>query len=189
MASNYHYPFTHLTTLSFIFFSFLSITNFSLALTDAEASFIAQRQLLTLPENGDLPNDFEYEFDLVVTFANERLRKAYIALQALKDAIYSDPYNFTGNWVGANVCAYTGVFCAPALDDPKLSVVAGVDLNHADIAGHLPVELGLMTDVALFHLNSNRFCGIIPESFKRLKLMHEFDVSNNRFVGAFPKEF
>ncbi|KAH7517918.1 hypothetical protein FEM48_Zijuj09G0115200 [Ziziphus jujuba var. spinosa] len=160
---------------------------FSSALTDAEASFIAQRQLLTLPKDGDLPDEFEYEFDLVITFANDRLKRAYIGLQALKKAIYSDPYNFTGNWVGANVCAYKGVFCAPALDDSNISVVAGLDLNHGDIAGHLPAELALMTDVALFHLNSNRFCGIIPESFKRLKLMHEFDVSNNRLVGPFPK--
>ncbi|KAF3943064.1 hypothetical protein CMV_030344, partial [Castanea mollissima] len=172
----------------FLFLSLLfsSFSTFSLALSDAEASLIARRQLLTLPENGDLPRDFEYEVDVVLTFANERLRKAYIALQALKKAIYSDPLNTTGNWVGADVCAYNGVFCAPALDDPKLSVVAGVDLNHADIAGYLPVELGLLTDLALFHINSNRFCGIIPESLSRLTLMFEFDASNNRFVGKFP---
>lgn len=172
----------------FILLSFLfsSVSSFSLALSDAEASLIARRQLLSLPEDGDLPDDFEYEIDLVVTFANSRLRRAYIALQAWKNAMYSDPFNTTGNWVGANVCAYNGVFCAPALDDSNLSVVAGVDINHADIAGYLPAELGLMTDLALFHINSNRFCGIIPKSFSRLLLMHEFDISNNRFVGPFP---
>lgn len=85
------------------------------------------------------------------------------------------------------MCDYTGVFCAPALDDPKLNVVAGLDLNHADIAGYLPAELGLMTDLALIHMNSNRFCGIVPKSFSKLTLMFEFDISNNRFVGPFPE--
>ncbi|CAK9179735.1 unnamed protein product [Ilex paraguariensis] len=174
----------------FLFISLLqfsSFSSFSSALTDAEASYIAHRQLLALPENGDLPVDFELEVNVSVTFANPRIKRAYIGLQAWKKAMYSDPLNMTGNWVGANVCAYLGVFCARALDDPKVSVVAGVDLNHGDISGYLPVELGLLTDISLFHINSNRFCGIIPKSFSRLKLLHEFDVSNNRFVGSFPE--
>ncbi|KAI4318383.1 hypothetical protein MLD38_032096 [Melastoma candidum] len=165
----------------------LALARVSHALTSDQASFIAHRQLLSLKENDDLPADFEYEIDVTVTFANRRLKRAYVALQTWKKAIYSDPFNTTGNWDGPNVCEYTGVFCAPALDDPSLDVVAGVDLNHADIAGYLPTELGLLTDVALFHVNSNRFCGVIPKSFSKLILMHEFDISNNRFVGGFPK--
>ncbi|KAE8731345.1 Pyridoxal phosphate-dependent transferases superfamily protein [Hibiscus syriacus] len=69
----------------------------------------------------------------------------------------------------------------------QLTVIAGVDLNHADIAGYLPVELGLLTDLALLHINSNRFFGIIPKTFSKLTLLHELDVINNRFVGPFPK--
>uniref|UniRef100_A0A7N0T4B7 Cell wall hydroxyproline-rich glycoprotein n=1 Tax=Kalanchoe fedtschenkoi TaxID=63787 RepID=A0A7N0T4B7_KALFE len=167
---------------------FACFASFSSALTDAEVSMITRRQLLTLPEGGDLPDDFEFEASgkLNLTFGNSRLKRAYIALQAFKHAMYSDPFNTTDNWVGGDVCSYNGVFCAPALDDESLQVVAGIDLNHADIAGHLPAELGLLSDMALFHINSNRFCGIIPKSFSKLKLMHEFDVSNNRFVGPFP---
>ncbi|GLT73572.1 hypothetical protein SLA2020_454200, partial [Shorea laevis] len=181
-------PLTKQALGCFLFFSFIfsSLSTLSFALSDAEASLIARRQLLTLRGKEDLPHDFEFEMGLSVTFANERLRRAYIALRALKHAIYSDPLNTTGNWAGANVCAYNGVFCAPALDDPKLSVVAGIDLNHADIAGFLPAELGLLTDVALFHINSNRFCGVIPKTMSSLELMYEFDASNNRFVGSFP---
>ncbi|CAM8997596.1 unnamed protein product [Rhodiola kirilowii] len=142
-------PFGCLLILSSICLT--TFSSFSFALTDAEANLIARRQLLHIHETGDLPaDDFEYEVELVVTFANARLKKAYVAFQAWKKAIYSDPLNTTGNWVGANVCGYNGVFCAPALDDPSLKVVAGVDLNHADIAGYLPVELGLLTDMALF---------------------------------------
>ncbi|KAL4304161.1 hypothetical protein GQ457_10G021170 [Hibiscus cannabinus] len=171
----------------FLFFILLYKAPSTSALSHKEASYIARRQLLTLPENGDLPEGFENTVKTTATFENERLRRAFIALQAWKKAMYSDPLNTTRNWFGPDVCSYKGVFCAQALDDPKLKVVAGVDLNHADIAGYFPVEMGLLTDLALLHLNSNRFCGIVPRSFSRLKIMYEFDISNNRFVGHFPE--
>ncbi|KAK8698963.1 hypothetical protein V6N13_115063 [Hibiscus sabdariffa] len=171
----------------FLSYFFLYKATTTSALSDVGAFYIDHRQLLNIPGNGDLPDGFEFTVKTAETFENERLRRAYIALQAWKKAIYSDPLNTTSNWFGSNVCNYKGVFCAQALDDPKLKVVAGVDLNHADIAGYFPVEMGLLTDLALLHLNSNRFCGVVPESFSRLELMYEFDISNNRFVGPFPK--
>lgn len=120
-------------------------------------------------------------------FENPRLKNAYIALQAWKEAILSDPKNITANWVGPDVCQYTGVFCWPAPDYPEERTVAGIDINHGDIAGNLPHELGLLYDLALFHLNSNRFCGTIPQSFVNLKLLFELDLSSNRFAGKFPE--
>ncbi|KAG6535008.1 hypothetical protein ZIOFF_008925 [Zingiber officinale] len=159
---------------------------FSDGLTDIEAAAITRRQLIALSENEELTKDFEFDIKIDVKIANPRLRRAYVALQAWKDAIYSDPNNFTGNWVGPDICNYNGIVCAPAPDDPSTNVVAGADLNGGDIAGYLPAELGLLTEAALFHINSNRFCGVIPQSFSDLKLLHEFDASNNRFVGPFP---
>ncbi|KAL5864839.1 hypothetical protein ACOSQ3_002353 [Xanthoceras sorbifolium] len=119
-------------------------------------------------------------------FPNPKLHQAYIALQAWKKIIYSDPYNFTANWVGPSVCNYKGIYCAPPPHDPTVQVVAGIDLNRADIAGFLPEELGLLIDLSILHLNSNRFCGIVPQSLSNLTLLYEFDLSNNRFVGPFP---
>lgn len=118
--------------------------------------------------------------------SNPRLHKAYLALQAWKQVIYSDPKNFTTNWIGPSVCDYTGVYCAPSLDKPHVQVVAGIDLNHGNIAGFLPNELGLLSDLALIHLNSNRFCGVLPNTLSNLTLLFELDLSNNRFVGKFP---
>ncbi|KAG0471855.1 hypothetical protein HPP92_016401 [Vanilla planifolia] len=120
-------------------------------------------------------------------FPNPRLRRAYIALQTWKTAaIFSDPQNFTASWFGPNVCSYAGVFCAPKPTDSSLTVVAGVDLNGADIAGFLPPELALLSDLALLHLNSNRFCGDLPQTLNRLAFLYELDLSNNRFTGEFP---
>ncbi|KAF8022920.1 hypothetical protein BT93_F0435 [Corymbia citriodora subsp. variegata] len=173
------------SSLALLLFS--SYFTFSSCLSTAEASLIARRQLLALRENAELPDNYEFKVEVNESFANSRLRRAYIALQAWKEAMFSDPLNTTGNWVGPGVCEYNGVFCSPALDDPNLSVVAGVDLNHADIAGYLPPELGLLGDLALFHINSNRFCGVLPESIKKLTTLYELDLSNNRFVGPFPR--
>ncbi|XP_073305250.1 leucine-rich repeat extensin-like protein 7 [Primulina huaijiensis] len=119
-------------------------------------------------------------------FKNSRMKNAYIALQSWKESMISDPNNVTANWVGSDVCNYTGVFCWPAPDDPFQRTVSGIDITHSDIAGHLPHELGLLYDIALFHVNSNRFCGTIPQSFLNLKLLFEIDLSNNHFSGKFP---
>ncbi|KAF0897861.1 hypothetical protein E2562_001587 [Oryza meyeriana var. granulata] len=88
--------------------------------------------------------------------------------------------------LGPEVCNYTDVFCASLPWDRRVVTVAGVDLNHADIAGYLPPELGLLADLALLHLNSIRFCGVLPATLRRLRLLHELDLSNNRFVCLFP---
>lgn len=117
---------------------------------------------------------------------NPRLFNAFIALQAWKHAITDDPRGFTSNWKGEQVCNYTGVYCAPAPDDNHITTVAGIDLNHAQISGYLPEELGLLKDLAVFHLNSNRFKGTVPKSFSHLRLLYELDISNNLFSGEFP---
>ncbi|KAL5702216.1 Leucine-rich repeat extensin-like protein 6 [Ranunculus cassubicifolius] len=118
---------------------------------------------------------------------NPRLLKAYEALQAWKHAIISDPKNVTSNWYGPDVCKYKGVFCAKAPDDPHVTTVAGIDLNHAKISGYLPEALGLLCDLSFFHINTNHFCGTIPESFKNFRLLNELDVSNNNLTGLFPQ--
>ncbi|KAJ3669903.1 hypothetical protein LUZ60_010227 [Juncus effusus] len=120
---------------------------------------------------------------------NDRLQRAYTALQALKHSITSDPKNFTMNWCGPDVCNYRGVYCTAAPDLPCHQTVAGLDLNHASLAGSLPEELGLLSDLALFHLNSNYFNGSLPNSFNSsLKYLHEIDISNNKLSGPFPSQ-
>ncbi|XP_059634879.1 leucine-rich repeat extensin-like protein 6 [Cornus florida] len=123
-----------------------------------------------------------------------KLNKAYTALQAWKSAITDDPLGILNTWVGSNVCAYKGVFCADSLDSdqtdvveyPTGTVVAGIDLNHANLQGILVKELSLLTDMSLLHLNSNRFTGSVPDTLKDLSSLTELDLSNNQFSGPFP---
>ncbi|PWA96489.1 leucine-rich repeat protein [Artemisia annua] len=130
--------------------------------------------------------DASFVCDPSLDFENVRIKNAYIALQAWKGAILSDPHGVINNWVGSNVCNYTGVFCYESLDNPKERTVAGIDLNHQDLAGKLPEHLGLLYDLGIFHINSNRFCGTLPLSFLNFKILFELDLSNNRFAGNFP---
>ncbi|KAL3535676.1 hypothetical protein ACH5RR_004137 [Cinchona calisaya] len=117
------------------------------------------------------------------------LNNAYIALQAWKSAISDDPLGILNTWVGSNVCSYKGIFCSDAQDymgNPIGPVVAGIDLNHANLRGNLVKQLSLLTELSLLHLNTNRFFGAIPESFKDLIYLTELDLSNNQFSGPFP---
>uniref|UniRef100_A0A0D9YB85 non-specific serine/threonine protein kinase n=1 Tax=Oryza glumipatula TaxID=40148 RepID=A0A0D9YB85_9ORYZ len=156
------------------------------AASSGDALISQRRRLLDYHGGGGGHGGGDVYVDPSYTFPNARLRDAYVAMQAWKRAVLSDPHNVTGTWIGPDVCAYEGVFCAAARDDPHLVVVASVDLNHADMAGHLPDELGLLADLAVLHANSNRFCGAVPSTLERLHLLHELDLSNNRLVGAFP---
>ncbi|GJN05282.1 hypothetical protein PR202_ga22899 [Eleusine coracana subsp. coracana] len=130
----------------------------SLALTADEVATITRRQFLAFERKSN--DGVHVDVGVDIKISNPLLLTAHKALQALKDALYSDPNNFTENWVGPDVCAYNGVFCVPSMYN--------------------------QSDLAVLHLNSNRFCGIIPEEIRNMTELYEFDVSNNRFVGPFP---
>ena len=118
-----------------------------------------------------------------------KLSRAYAALQAWKSAITDDPFKILDTWVGTDVCSYKGVFCSDSQEEMNETpgpVVAGIDLNHANLQGTLVKEVSLLTDMSLLHLNSNRFSGTLPDTFKDLSSLQELDLSNNLFSGPFP---
>ena len=86
-----------------------------------------------------------------------------VALQAWRRAILSDPYNLMGSRSGANACAYHGGFCVPSPQDPDLTVVASVDLSHADLGGRTTVEF-LQTEGHLPHLSAP---GLLAQVLRR----------------------
>ncbi|TKY72766.1 Leucine-rich repeat extensin protein 4 [Spatholobus suberectus] len=89
------------------------------------------------------------------------------------------------NWVGPNVCNYTYIFYALAPDNLKIHTIVRIDLHHSNIVKYLLEELGLLTDLALFHINTNYFCSTVPHKFDHLKLLFKLDLNNN----IFPKKF
>ncbi|XP_076882753.1 pollen-specific leucine-rich repeat extensin-like protein 1 [Bidens hawaiensis] len=165
---------------------FLVISSHSI--NNAFVSASIRRQLGQTNEPQSLTDIFNIEVnvDVHLHFPNLRLKKAYFALQEWKKVIHSDPHNMIKNWDGIDVCSYNGVVCAKSPDDPSISTVAGIDLNRGDIEGQLPPQLGLLTDLSMFHINTNKFSGNIPNTFSNLAILNEFDISNNQFAGTFP---
>ncbi|PNY13282.1 leucine-rich repeat extensin-like protein 4-like [Trifolium pratense] len=138
-----------------------------------------------------------------------KMDSAYSVLQTWKSSITDDPLKILDSWVGSNVCSYKGIFCAnpengiASTTASASVVVAGIDLNHANLKGTFVKELSLLTDMTLLHLNSNRFSGTVPENFKDLVSLQELDLSslpqelfnknldaiflnNNQFEGEIP---
>lgn len=113
--------------------------------------------------------------------------REFQALQAWKRAITEDPNGILSNWVGPNVCTYKGVYCSDSPDQSApANVVAGIDLNKANLKGILVKELSYLTHLTFFHVNTNRFSSTVPDSFRDLQLLTELDLSNNQFSGPFP---
>ncbi|PIN14337.1 Leucine-rich repeat (LRR) protein associated with apoptosis in muscle tissue [Handroanthus impetiginosus] len=120
---------------------------------------------------------------------SSNLNMIYTALQTWKSAIADDPLGVLNSWVGPNVCSYKGVFCSETRDfigNPVGTVVSAIDLNHANLQGTLVKELCFLTELSILHLNSNRFSGGVPLSFRQLESLTELDLSNNHFSGPFP---
>ncbi|CAN1854500.1 Uncharacterized protein At4g06744 [Linum perenne] len=111
-------------------------------------------------------------------------------LQKLKTKIKYDPFNITKSWKGPNVCNYKGFGCA-VRPDVKKRTVAVADFNGYNFGGgddlQLPGFLDELTDLTLFHANSNNFTGSIPPHLgSRISFFYEIDLSNNKFAGKFP---
>ncbi|CAL5322081.1 unnamed protein product [Camellia sinensis] len=104
-----------------------------------------------------------------LVFPNPRLRTAYIALQAWKEAIFSDPQNLIADWVGFDVCNYTTSISTTATS-PGTSRRSS---NSSQIS-----DCFTSTRIA---------SAVVPHKFKNLKLLFELDLSNNRFAGKLPQ--
>ncbi|KAE8716767.1 cysteine proteinase RD21a-like [Hibiscus syriacus] len=119
-------------------------------------------------------------------FKDRRLAVVYPIIQAFKTTITEDPLNITGNWVGSDICSYTGFYCDNPPDNVSAIAVAGIDFNGFHLAA-LTLEgfIDNLPDLAIFHANSNKFSGTVPD-FSKVRYFYELDISNNGFSGTFP---
>ncbi|KAL6903664.1 hypothetical protein ACP4OV_004477 [Aristida adscensionis] len=122
-------------------------------------------------------------------FENERLYRAYLVIQRFKKTVTCDPMGVTSSWTGTDLCSsYKGFFCdrPPNVTDRTIASVDfnGYRLQSASLRGFVD---GL-TDLALFHANSNDFGGAVP-ALRGLQYFYELDLSNNKLApAAFPAE-
>lgn len=125
--------------------------------------------------------EFSHEINLhPADFPNERLYRAYLAIQRFKSTVSSDPRNITATWSGNDICSgksYLGFYCAVPPGLEKLTVT---EVLFNGFGLHAPSLQGItdqLPDLALFHASSNNFGGDIPH-LNSLPYMFEFNVAN-----------
>jgi hypothetical protein len=123
-----------------------------------------------------------------------RVEKLYPVVQEFKTKITYDPKGILKTWKEGdkNVCNYKGFFCDKYPTGNNERAIAGVDFNGFQFGGKdgLPISgfIEKLTDITIFHANSNNFTGGIPKEISNLQYFYELDLSNNKLSGQFPME-
>lgn len=131
--------------------------------------------------SGPQPSDFPSCF----------LYKSYFVIQRFKKTITCDPQGITNSWKGYDICnKYRGFYCEgpPGYDNTNNQslAVASVDFNgYALSSEKFDVFVGNLTELALFHANSNNLTGNTP-FLNNNTYFYELDLSNNKLKGCFP---
>ncbi|RLN03690.1 putative inactive leucine-rich repeat receptor-like protein kinase [Panicum miliaceum] len=107
-----------------------------------------------------------------------------LALLALKFAVSDDPGGALATWrdADADPCGWAGVSCA----DGGGGRVAGVELANASLAGYLPSELSLLSELQELSLPYNRLAGQIPVAVAALQKLATLDLAHNLLSGQVP---
>ncbi|KAJ3696449.1 hypothetical protein LUZ61_000154 [Rhynchospora tenuis] len=128
------------------------------------------------PKPSDFPSCFLY--------------KSYFVIQEFKKTITCDPQGITKTWNGTDICGtYCGFYCEapPGYDNVTGLAVASVDFNgNALTSAQFDMFVHNLTELALFHANSNNFSGKLP-ILNGNQYFYELDLSNNKLAGSFPQ--
>jgi len=107
-----------------------------------------------------------------------------LALLALKFAVSDDPGNALSTWrdADADPCFWAGVTCSSSGGGR----VSAVDLANASLAGYLPSELSLLSELQELSLPYNRLSGQIPAAIAALQRLATLDLAHNQLSGQVP---
>ncbi|KAB2039750.1 hypothetical protein ES319_D02G032000v1, partial [Gossypium barbadense] len=67
-----------------------------------------------------------------------------------------------------------------------LSYMTGIDLSCNNLTGHIPPELGNLSEIHSLNLSHNKLTGVIPSSFSKLQHIESLDLSYNNLSGEIP---
>jgi hypothetical protein len=107
-----------------------------------------------------------------------------LALLALKFAVTDDPGSGLATWrdADADACGWSGVTCV----DGSGGRVGAVELANLSLAGYLPSELSLLSELQTLSLPSNRLSGQIPVAVSALQKLTTLDLAHNLLSGQIP---
>ncbi|KAK8308090.1 hypothetical protein V6Z12_D02G032200, partial [Gossypium hirsutum] len=69
-----------------------------------------------------------------------------------------------------------------------LSYMTGIDLSCNNLTGHIPPELGNLSEIHSLNLSHNKLTGVIPSSFSKLHQIESLDLSYNNLSGEIPNQ-
>ncbi|TYI91960.1 hypothetical protein E1A91_D02G032100v1 [Gossypium mustelinum] len=69
-----------------------------------------------------------------------------------------------------------------------LSYMTGIDLSCNNLTGHIPSELGNLSEIYSLNLSHNKLTGVIPSSFAKLHQIESLDLSYNNLSGEIPNQ-
>ncbi|TYI91962.1 hypothetical protein E1A91_D02G032300v1 [Gossypium mustelinum] len=69
-----------------------------------------------------------------------------------------------------------------------LSYMTGIDLSRNNLTGHIPPELGNLSEIYSLNLSHNKLTGVIPSSFSKLHQIESLDLSYNNLSGEIPNQ-
>ncbi|XP_010263446.1 PREDICTED: uncharacterized protein At4g06744-like [Nelumbo nucifera] len=123
-------------------------------------------------------------------FESERLKLVYPYIVELRKRLeYHDPKGKLKSWKGTNICKFEGLYCE-TVPDFKVKALAGIDFNgfNFGLGSNVSLEgiIENLSDLAIFHANSNFFTGKIVSQIGKLRFLYELDLSNNKYTGSFP---
>ncbi|XP_066330840.1 receptor protein kinase-like protein ZAR1 [Miscanthus floridulus] len=110
-----------------------------------------------------------------------------LALLALKFAVSDDPGNALSTWrdADADPCFWAGVTCASS-SSGATGRVSAVELANTSLAGYLPSELSLLSELQALSLPYNRLSGQIPAVIAALQRLATLDLAHNQLSGQVP---
>ncbi|KAL4196308.1 hypothetical protein AMTRI_Chr04g182490 [Amborella trichopoda] len=95
---------------------------------------------------------------------------------------YFSPYTISREKVEftkGNIYSYLG---------DALKYMTGLDLSENKLSGPLPLDMGLLKELAMLNLSNNLLTGPIPKSFGGLLGLSTLDLSYNTLSGEFPSQ-
>ncbi|XP_033508605.1 probable LRR receptor-like serine/threonine-protein kinase At2g16250 [Nicotiana tomentosiformis] len=64
-----------------------------------------------------------------------------------------------------------------------------LDLRFCSITGHIPSNLGYLSNLTILYLSNNNLTGIVPSGLGQLSSLAVLDLSRNSLVGSIPVSF
>ncbi|KAG8384347.1 hypothetical protein BUALT_Bualt04G0108700 [Buddleja alternifolia] len=117
------------------------------------------------------------------------LRVALKVIRKFKQTITNDPQGIIETWTGDNVCNFRGFVCDTTISTKRRQVAIAKfnGFNFSVKPQAIKILLEGLTDIIVFHVNTNNFIGEVPFGISKISSLFELDLSNNKLAGEFPK--